>query len=259
VIRRSGGQCEIPGCTRRTFLALAHDCAHAAGGSREEANLWHACRCHHLQFDAGLIRICGWKDGRPTFCDAEGRLLEDRARIVPPCPAAFGADDGSRDAEDAVATPPAECPAAVDPPDALETAAESQGDEAPADDRRHREQATRHAIAAAPEAYPGTRSNRDRPREPQRRVRSARPRPGADRTPAPRQAAAATQRGGRRAARWSGVRRAAGSSEPAPAGTPSQGGPLPRNRAVLRIQRRSRGEPSQDEHLHERPPPHPPD
>jgi hypothetical protein len=83
VLRRSGGHCEVPGCTRRTFLQLAHDESHASGGSREEENLWNACVVHHTQFDAGLIRICDWKDGRPRFCGVEGQLLEDRARITP--------------------------------------------------------------------------------------------------------------------------------------------------------------------------------
>jgi hypothetical protein len=97
VLRRSGGQCEVPGCTRRTFLQLAHDESHASGGSREEENLWNACVVHHTQFDAGLIRICGWQDGHPRFCGVEGQLLEDRARIAPQ-PAGVDWDRGTDDA-----------------------------------------------------------------------------------------------------------------------------------------------------------------
>lgn len=101
VRERSGEQCEVPGCPRRTFLEFAHVEPHRVGGSREEANLVRVCGGHHVLIDAGRIRVTTAVGGRPKFHDARRRMLEDRtARSRPDdVVAAAPSDGGPQNAE----------------------------------------------------------------------------------------------------------------------------------------------------------------
>jgi hypothetical protein len=73
-------RCEVPSCTHRVFLQIAHVVRHAQGGSRELDNVWLACTAHHTMFDAGHFRMVGRDEaGRARFLGLDARALGRRA------------------------------------------------------------------------------------------------------------------------------------------------------------------------------------
>jgi hypothetical protein len=67
-------RCAVPRCPNGIFLEASHRVAHAAGGSRELANLDTLCSDHHAMYEQGLLKIEGPTDA-PVFHDANGNLI----------------------------------------------------------------------------------------------------------------------------------------------------------------------------------------
>jgi 5-methylcytosine-specific restriction endonuclease McrA len=73
VIRRSRGQCEVPGCTSPGAV-VDHVVSRRRGGTDELGNLRHLCRRHdnEIKEDATGARRGDGKLSGPRGCDAAG-------------------------------------------------------------------------------------------------------------------------------------------------------------------------------------------
>ena len=109
---RAGGCCEVPGCSHRMHLELAHRVPHARGSGREPKDLGLLCHRHHLLYDAGKIP---WPVPRPPPSgDAGGasrvgeRLatyMASRSRPPPPAGALQGRVFGGQSPEASLQRP----------------------------------------------------------------------------------------------------------------------------------------------------------
>ncbi|MGE0709060.1 MAG: hypothetical protein AB7N76_00200 [Planctomycetota bacterium] len=71
--RRSGGVCEVPGCTNRAHLEAHHNRGWRSGHHLD--HLFHLCSGHHDAVHEGALRIVGsWSEG-VSFLLADGTLL----------------------------------------------------------------------------------------------------------------------------------------------------------------------------------------
>ena len=84
--KRSGDQCEFPGCTHKVFIQKAHlGKSKAAGGGQEIQDLGDLCDVHHTMRDAGRFQLVGWTtEFRPLFRQRSGRVLWPQGGSDPP-------------------------------------------------------------------------------------------------------------------------------------------------------------------------------
>jgi hypothetical protein len=81
--KRTGGQCQYPGCTARRELQAHHILAEACGGVAELENLILLCSRHHKLLHDHHIHTGG--DAKcPTFTDAGGRAITANQPHAPP-------------------------------------------------------------------------------------------------------------------------------------------------------------------------------
>ena len=137
---RSGWGCEILGGCPNVFTEICHVHGTYEGGApNDREHGVEGCDPHHILLDAGVIRFVGFgEDGRPRFCDRQGRLLTGHD---PPRVPRLSEDPPEGLVDDSAEAEPVEEEDSPPPPRADEPA---RGDQEPLADRK-----------GAPRAPPG--------------------------------------------------------------------------------------------------------
>ena len=81
--KRSGGQCQYPGCTATRELEAHHVIAVEHGGATDLANMILLCSRHHKLLHDHHIHTSGTGE-QPVFTDQSGRAITTNQPHAPP-------------------------------------------------------------------------------------------------------------------------------------------------------------------------------